>query len=711
MMSPVRTNEPKERGLMQHARILAAGALCVIAALGTVDGSDVEGLLGKLRDPAGEVRRAAWEGAGAAGAEAVRPLAELCAGENKEAALAASRALERIAHASAAPGAKGRKEVAAALADIAGDEKIVLGVRTQACDLLGLVAEAETVPSIARLLGDESLRDPARKALERIPGRASEEAVEKGIAGAAGEFRDALILTLGRKRAKGSVPALRALALAEGGGAAASARVAAAKALARIGDLAAADAIFAAMKTAGDRDRSALAADLVKMGDDLRAAGNEDSARKIYQEVLASAGGDAARYAALHALFGKKIGAEVSVLLSALDDASPRVGGLALDLLTALEGGEIDRALAARYETRGASGKPALLRALEARKAPGVEDRLAAALAGTDIDLKVTALDLSGKLEDPSSEAALVAALEKGSASVKDLALGAYLQMADSRAGADSAAAAKMYVRVLDSATDVTARGRALVGLGRSGEPEAFERIEKARKDPEVSRSADEGYIELARAREKRGEKARALEMLLSIVGSDAPRETVQMAARAIRDLGGDPTILQKRRGFLASWRVVGPFPNVDGKGFDAVYSPEEEVRLDAQKDARGRTRRWQEVQSTSAEGMVDLAALLRRTSNVCAYAYAEIELKEARDVRLKLGSDDGVVVWLNGKKVHANNTTRAFTVDEDVVDARLEAGKNRVLLKVTQGDGQWEFALRITDRADKPIDLSMLKG
>ncbi|HVR76104.1 MAG TPA: hypothetical protein VMT52_17365 [Planctomycetota bacterium] len=79
--------------------------------------------------------------------------------------------------------------------------------------------------------------------------------------------------------------------------------------------------------------------------------------------------------------------------------------------------------------------------------------------------------------------------------------------------------------------------------------------------------------------------------------------------------------------------------------------------------------------------------------------------------MRLKLGSDDGVVVWLNGKKVHAKNATRALMVDEDVVDARLEAGKNRILLKVTQGDGQWELTLRITDRADKPLDLSTLKG
>ena len=79
-------------------------------------------------------------------------------------------------------------------------------------------------------------------------------------------------------------------------------------------------------------------------------------------------------------------------------------------------------------------------------------------------------------------------------------------------------------------------------------------------------------------------------------------------------------------------------------------------------------------------------------------------------DVKVKMGSDDGIVLWLNGKKLHANNTVRPATIDSDVVDARLEAGVNKILLKITQGGGEWEFLFRVTDRKDAPIDLTRFK-
>jgi hypothetical protein len=42
--------------------------------------------------------------------------------------------------------------------------------------------------------------------------------------------------------------------------------------------------------------------------------------------------------------------------------------------------------------------------------------------------------------------------------------------------------------------------------------------------------------------------------------------------------------------------------------------------------------------------------------------------------------------------------------VDQDVVKAHLEAGANRILLKVLNGGGNWQACLRITDPDSHPI-------
>ena len=61
---------------------------------------------------------------------------------------------------------------------------------------------------------------------------------------------------------------------------------------------------------------------------------------------------------------------------------------------------------------------------------------------------------------------------------------------------------------------------------------------------------------------------------------------------------------------------------------------------------------------------------------------------------------------WLNGEKVHVNSATRPLSPDQDSVDIVVKPGVNRILLKISQGGGQWEFTCRITDRRNRPLDL-----
>ncbi|MBI4558778.1 MAG: hypothetical protein HY706_14445, partial [Candidatus Hydrogenedentes bacterium] len=46
--------------------------------------------------------------------------------------------------------------------------------------------------------------------------------------------------------------------------------------------------------------------------------------------------------------------------------------------------------------------------------------------------------------------------------------------------------------------------------------------------------------------------------------------------------------------------------------------------------------------------------------------------------------------------------------VDGERVEATLALGINKILIKVLQGGGDWQFCVRATDRDGKPLDLTM---
>jgi hypothetical protein len=82
--------------------------------------------------------------------------------------------------------------------------------------------------------------------------------------------------------------------------------------------------------------------------------------------------------------------------------------------------------------------------------------------------------------------------------------------------------------------------------------------------------------------------------------------------------------------------------------------------------------------------------------------AYIKTILTSAteQDITFEIGSDDGFVLWLNGRKIGANNAVRPCSPGSDKVKARLNKGSNTVLMKVTQGGGEWAAVVRMNPAA-----------
>jgi hypothetical protein len=154
----------------------------------------------------------------------------------------------------------------------------------------------------------------------------------------------------------------------------------------------------------------------------------------------------------------------------------------------------------------------------------------------------------------------------------------------------------------------------------------------------------------------------------------------------------------------ISDWQVLGPF-KLDGKmaGLD-VSSPFEDeflrrgdgaVDLKASYKTPAGAVKWNAVKA-DRRGYVDLVAAAGQLEYANAYAYAEIQSIHARETVLSVGSDDGVMIWLNGKQVHKHEVGRSFHAGSDTVPVYLKAGVNRLVIKCDNYVGGWGFGVMV---------------
>lgn len=159
----------------------------------------------------------------------------------------------------------------------------------------------------------------------------------------------------------------------------------------------------------------------------------------------------------------------------------------------------------------------------------------------------------------------------------------------------------------------------------------------------------------------------------------------------------------------INGWWVVGPFDAPFGpKQLNSPFEPERTVDLSASyAGGGGRRISWKRIERRLASGddprcefVVDLhKALGAHYDDAVAYALTRIRSAEDGPAVLALGSDDGVVVWVDGVEVHRHQVQRGYGSKQDRVPITLRRGTNTILLKVGQADGAWAFGAHLDDQ------------
>ncbi|MCG9134319.1 SpoIIE family protein phosphatase [Candidatus Poribacteria bacterium] len=149
---------------------------------------------------------------------------------------------------------------------------------------------------------------------------------------------------------------------------------------------------------------------------------------------------------------------------------------------------------------------------------------------------------------------------------------------------------------------------------------------------------------------------------------------------------------------FIKEWLVLGPFfPEDLETDFLASVNGEASVNPkpgDTVTTAEGKTLTWTVYRSEG--NLINLLHAVGNHREAVCYAFCLLESERGGDGEMLVGSDDGVSVFLNGQRVHTQIVRRPIVVDEDRVAVSLRSGKNRCLMKVSNGYQNWALTARV---------------
>lgn len=231
--------------------------------------------------------------------DTITPLVEQLGSTSAPHAHAARQKLRDLVWDAADPDyGRGQQDLASILAaQLAKDHDAL--VKSELCELLGLIGGSAEVPALVDLLADESTREMARRALARIPGEAATKALAAATrTGTPGKFRVGAVNSLAGRREPEALAALISALKNDD----LEVRLAAAEALSREAQ-ADFDPMIAEVDSAGNqRAKSRIAAARVRLAENLAQSGNKSAAQTIYKRITADGAPEPSRKAAQRAL-------------------------------------------------------------------------------------------------------------------------------------------------------------------------------------------------------------------------------------------------------------------------------------------------------------------------------------------------------------------------------------------------------------------------
>ncbi len=246
----------------------------------------------------------------------------------------------------------------------------------------------------------------------------------------------------------------------------------------------------------------------------------------------------------------------------------------------------------------------------------------------------------------------------------------------------------KILQDVIANAKRVEEKRAALAGLGKVPDASALTIIVPLLDNADLREEASLAAITAAKV--AGGDARRAA--MQKVIASSKNADTIKAAT----DLMNAPSTVRP-------WQIVGPFPG-DG-AFNKDFGAEQKVDLNKTFDVMDNKKaRWKTVTSDAQNGYMDLLKLFDGKESSAAYALIYVKSPSARKAWMTAGSDDGAKIWINNKNIISNDAARAANPGDEQKEVDLKEGWNEILLKITQGGGDWGYYFDLLTPDKKPM-------
>lgn len=149
----------------------------------------------------------------------------------------------------------------------------------------------------------------------------------------------------------------------------------------------------------------------------------------------------------------------------------------------------------------------------------------------------------------------------------------------------------------------------------------------------------------------------------------------------------------------LLRWKMAGPWPKEKYPKLDVSIEP----NLKDEFYVGDRKFTWQDVQIDDKEGRLSgLKLWPGGNQDVWAYGYAQVNADAAGPQTLHVGSDDQLVVWINGKQVYEFQNNRGWAAKQGTIQAEFQKGVNHIWILWGNTGGPWDMSVQVSQQSPK---------
>lgn len=181
--------------------------------------------------------------------------------------------------------------------------------------------------------------------------------------------------------------------------------------------------------------------------------------------------------------------------------------------------------------------------------------------------------------------------------------------------------------------------------------------------------------------------------------------------AAGARPGGGGGKDGVNEEGFITTWLLLAPIPlEPNQSGAEALGKQQIKGEAKLQPKAGDKIKvgdkelAWKEYKVR--DYFFDFNDLLgQQTEDSVGYAVCYIHAPaDMKDLKLRTGSDDQAMVYLNGKEILKQDQARALDKDQDTTDVSLNKGVNVLVFKVVNEKIDWSGCARFMDKDGNPV-------